>query len=61
MSSLHRWLQPTARYRYGGLLVDEAHPAKQAPGGALIAAAATDIRSLEMVTHANLAEQLLRP
>jgi tetratricopeptide (TPR) repeat protein len=57
----HRLLQPTARYWYGRLLVDDPHPAEQARGRAMIAAAATDFRSLEMVTYANLAEQPLRP
>ena len=46
----HRLLQPTARYWYGRLLVDDPHPAEQARGRALIEAAATDFRSLEMVT-----------
>jgi tetratricopeptide (TPR) repeat protein/tRNA A-37 threonylcarbamoyl transferase component Bud32 len=55
-----RLLQPTARYWYGRLLVDDPHPTEQARGRAMIAAAATDFRSLEMVTYANLAEQLLR-
>jgi hypothetical protein len=36
------------------------HPAEQARGRAMIEAAATDFRSLEMVTYANLAEQFLR-
>jgi tetratricopeptide (TPR) repeat protein/tRNA A-37 threonylcarbamoyl transferase component Bud32 len=56
----HRLLQPTARYWYGRLLVDDPHPAEQARGRSMIEAAATDFRSLEMVTYANLAEQLLR-
>ena len=56
----HRLLQPTARYWYGRLLVDDPHPAEQARGRAMIEAAATDFRSLEMVTYANLAEQFLR-
>jgi hypothetical protein len=56
----HRLLQPTARYWYGRLLIDDPHPAEQARGRAVIEAAATDFRSLEMVTYANLAEQLLR-
>jgi hypothetical protein len=56
----HRLLQPTARYWYGRLLVDDPHPAEQARGRALIEAAATDFRSLEMVTYASLAEQFLR-
>jgi hypothetical protein len=55
-----RLLQPTARYWYGRLLVDDPHPAEQARGRAMIEAAATDFRSLEMVTYANLAEQFLR-
>jgi hypothetical protein len=41
-------------------LVDDPHPAEQARGGAMVTAAATNFRSLEMVTSANLAEQLLR-
>jgi hypothetical protein len=56
----HRLLQPTARYWYGRLLVDDLRPGEQARGRAMIAAAASDFRSLEMVTYANLAEQFLR-
>jgi hypothetical protein len=56
----HRLLQPTARYWYGRLLVDDPHPAEQARGRSMVEAAATDFRSLEMVTYANLAEQFLR-
>jgi eukaryotic-like serine/threonine-protein kinase len=56
----HRLLQPTARYWYGRLLVDDPHPAEQARGRAMVEAAASDFRSLEMVTYANLAEQFLR-
>ena len=56
----HRLLQPTARYWYGRLLVDDPHPAERARGHAMIEAAATDLRSLGMVTYANLAEQFLR-
>jgi predicted ATPase len=55
-----RLLQPTARYWYGRLLVDDPHPAEQARGRAMVDAAATDFRSLEMVIYANLAEQFLR-
>jgi hypothetical protein len=55
-----RLLQPTARYWYGRLLVDDSHPAEQARGRAMIESAATDFRSLEMVTYANLAERFLR-
>ena len=55
-----RLLQPTARYWYGRLLVEDPHTAEQARGRAMIEAAATDFRSLEMITYANLAEQLLR-
>ena len=55
-----RLLQPTARYWYGRLLVDDPHPAEQTHARAMIESAATDFRSLEMVTYANLAEQLLR-
>jgi hypothetical protein len=55
-----RLLEPTAHYWYGRLLVDDQHPAEQARGRAMIAAAVTDFRSLEMVTYANLAEQFLR-
>jgi hypothetical protein len=56
----HRLLQPTARYWYGRLLVDEPHSAERARGRAMIEAAATDFRTLEMVTYANLAERFLR-
>jgi hypothetical protein len=56
----HRYLKPTSRNWYGGPLVDDSHPANRARGRAMIAAAATDFCSHEMVTDANLAEQLLR-
>jgi hypothetical protein len=58
---LHWLLQQTARNWYGRLLVDDPHPAEQVRGRALIEAAATDFRSLEMITYANLAKQFLRP
>jgi hypothetical protein len=47
----YRLLQPTARYWYGRRLVDDPHPAEQARGREMIEAAATDFRSLEMVTY----------
>jgi hypothetical protein len=56
----HRLLQPTARYWYGRLLVADPLPAEQARGRAMVEAAATGVRSLDMVTYANLAEQFLR-
>jgi hypothetical protein len=56
----HRLLQPTVRYWYGRLLFEDPHPAEQARGRSMIEDAAIDFRSLEMVTYANLAEQLLR-
>jgi hypothetical protein len=55
-----RHAAPTARHWYGRLLVDDPHPSEQARGRAMVAAAATDFRSLEMVTYANPAEQFLR-
>jgi hypothetical protein len=55
-----RLLQPTARFWYGRLLADDPHAEEQARGRAMVEAAATDFRSLEMVTYANLAEQFLR-
>ena len=56
----HRILQPTVLYLYGRDLVDTSEAADQARGRAMVEAALTDFRALEMVTHANLAEQFLR-
>jgi hypothetical protein len=56
----HRILQPTVLYWYGRSLADTSDVADQARGRAMVEAALTDFRALEMVTHANLAEQFLR-
>ena len=56
----HRILQPTVLYWYGRALGDTSDAADQARGRAMVEAALTDFRALEMVTHANLAEQFLR-
>jgi hypothetical protein len=47
------------QYWYGRMLTDAPHPAELAHGRAMIQAAATDFRSLEMVTYANLAANYL--
>jgi hypothetical protein len=44
---------------HGRLLVADPHPAEQARSRAMLEAAATDFRSLEMVICGNLAEQFL--
>jgi tetratricopeptide (TPR) repeat protein len=56
----HRILQPTVLYWYGRSLADTSDVADQARGLAMVDAALTDFRTLDMVTHANLAEQFLR-
>src|SRR5262245_1936920 len=55
-----RLLQPAAQFWYGRMLLDDPQPAERLRGRGMIEAAATDFRSLEMVTYANLAETLLR-
>jgi tetratricopeptide (TPR) repeat protein len=56
----NRPLQPTARYWYGRMLLEDSQPDERARGRALIEAAETDFRSLGMVVYANLASRLLR-
>jgi hypothetical protein len=56
----HRILQPTVLYWYGRALSDMSDAGHQARGRAMVEGALTDFRALEMVTHANLAEQFLR-
>jgi tetratricopeptide (TPR) repeat protein/predicted Ser/Thr protein kinase len=56
----HRILQPTVLYWSGRSLADTSDVADQSRGRAMVEAALTDFRALEMVTHANLAEQFLR-
>jgi hypothetical protein len=56
----HRILQPTVLYWHGRALADTSDAADQARGRAMIEAALTDFRGLEMVTHAHLAEQFLQ-
>ena len=55
-----RLLQPTVLYWYGRTLSAGANTADRARGRAMVEAALTDFRSLEMVLHANLAERFLR-
>ncbi len=55
-----RILQPTVRYWYGRFLFAASDAADRARGRAMVEAALTDFRALEMVLHANLAEQFLR-
>jgi hypothetical protein len=56
----HRILQPTVQYWYGRMLSGHADPVEQSRGRQMLEAAALDFRSLEMVLHADLAEQFLR-
>ena len=55
-----RILQPTVLYWYGRSLSAGADTADRARGRAMVEAALTDFRALEMVLHANLAERFLR-
>ena len=55
-----RILQPTVLYWYGRSLSTVADSADRLRGRAMVEAALVDFRSLEMVLHANLAEQFLR-
>lgn len=55
-----RILQPTVLYWYGRALSTAAETADRWRGRAMVAAALADFRSLEMVLHAQLAEQFLR-
>ncbi len=55
-----RILQPTVLYWYGRALSAGADIADRARGRAMVEAALTDFRALEMLLHANLAEQFLR-
>jgi tetratricopeptide (TPR) repeat protein/predicted Ser/Thr protein kinase len=55
-----RILQPTVLYWYGRFLFAAPDAAERARGRAMVEAALTDFRALEMVLHANLAEQFLR-
>jgi len=54
-----RILQPTVLYWYGRALSAAPDPADRARGRAMVEAALTDFRALEMVLHANLAERFL--
>jgi tetratricopeptide (TPR) repeat protein/predicted Ser/Thr protein kinase len=54
-----RILQPTVLYWYGRSLSTASDGADRLRGRAMVEAALTDFRVLEMVLHANLAEQLL--
>ena len=55
-----RILQPTVLYWYGRALSAAVDAADGARGRAMVEAALTDFRALEMVLHANLAERFLR-
>jgi tetratricopeptide (TPR) repeat protein len=55
----NRPLQPTARYWYGRMLLEDPQPDERARGRAMIEAAEIDFRSLGMVVYANLASRLL--
>ena len=55
-----RILQPTVLYWYGRSLSAATDSAERLRGRAMVEAALTDFRALEMVLHANLAEQFLR-
>jgi tetratricopeptide (TPR) repeat protein/tRNA A-37 threonylcarbamoyl transferase component Bud32 len=55
-----RILQPTVLYWYGRALSSAPDAGDQARGRAMVEAALTDFRGLEMVLHANLAERFLR-
>ena len=56
----HRILQPTVFYWYGRALSGASDESERLRGRAMIDAALADFRSLEMVTHASLAERFLR-
>jgi hypothetical protein len=53
-------LQPTVLYWYGRALARKPDEADRARGRATVQSALEDFRSLEMVLHAQLAEQFLR-
>jgi tetratricopeptide (TPR) repeat protein len=55
-----RILQPTVLYWYGRALSTATDASDQLRGRAMVEAALTDFRGLEMVLHANLAERFLR-
>ena len=55
-----RLLQPTVLYWYGRALSGASDESERLRGRAMIEAALADFRTLEMVTHANLAERFLR-
>ncbi len=55
-----RILQPTVLYWYGRFLSAATAAGEHARGRAMVEAALTDFRTLEMVLHAGLAEEFLR-
>jgi hypothetical protein len=55
-----RILQPTVLYRYGRALSVATNAADRSRGRAMVEAALTDFRALEMVLHAKLADEFLR-
>ena len=55
-----RLLQPTVLYWYGRALSAAPDASDRSRGRAMVETALTDFRALEMILHANLAEQFLR-
>ena len=55
-----RLVEPTVQYWYGRALSAAPDAADRARGRAMVDASVTAFRALEMVLHANLAEQFLR-
>jgi hypothetical protein len=55
-----RLVQPTVSYWYGRALSAAPDASDRSRGRAMVEAALTDFRALEMILHANLAEQFLR-
>jgi hypothetical protein len=55
-----RLVQPTVLYWYGRALSAAPDASDRSRGRAMVETALTDFRALEMILHANLAEQFLR-
>ena len=53
-------VEPTVLYWYGRALSGAPDAADRARGRAMVEASVVDFRALDMVVHANLAEQFLR-
>ena len=56
----YRILQPAIDYWQGRMLVEDAGGSDRSSGLAMLEAALTDFRDLDMVLHATLADRLLR-